>query len=199
MIPRKEAGMLLSKKLPRSLQTKARLSRLVLLSLLVQSCGTLSLSQQNEDHPEALAEEPSTRAITPKEASLKEVSLEKTRARRTTAEHAMRGIASWYGPGFHGRKTASGDIYNQNEMTAAHKTLPLGSEVRVTNLNNGNTVDVEINDRGPYIEGRIIDLSRAAAGALDFVESGTIRVSIEVIADPTGTLLAEDEQVASYR
>jgi rare lipoprotein A len=192
--------VILFTKLPRLLQTKARLSRLILLSLLAQSCGTLShLSQQNDvsyAHREALAEKPSSEA-TVQERSLKKVSLEKTRAQKKATQHAMRGIASWYGPGFHGRKTASGDIYNQNELTAAHKTLPLGSKVRVTNLKNGNTVDVEINDRGPYVQGRIIDLSRAAAGALDFVESGTIRVIIEVIADPTGTLLlAEDDQVA---
>jgi len=201
MIPRKEATVLLFKKLPQSLQAKAALSRFVLISFVAQSCGTLAhLSQQNDlshDYPEALAEKPSSEA-TIHEASLKKVSVEKTRARKTTARHALRGIASWYGPGFHGKKTARGDIYNQNALTAAHKTLPLGSKVRVTNLNNGNTVDVEINDRGPYVEGRIIDLSRAAAGALDFVESGTIRVNIEVIADPTGTLLAEDDQVA-YR
>lgn len=193
--------MLLFRKLPRLLQTNAALSCLVLLSLLAQSCGTVShLSQQDDvayDHREALVDKPSGES-TVQEKSLKKVSLEKMRARKKAIRHALRGIASWYGPGFHGRKTASGDIYNQNELTAAHKTLPLGSKVRVTNLSNGNTVDVEINDRGPYVQGRIIDLSRAAAGALDFVESGTIRVTIEVIADPTGTLLAEDDHVA-YR
>ncbi|HEY6363249.1 MAG TPA: septal ring lytic transglycosylase RlpA family protein, partial [Candidatus Binatia bacterium] len=84
---------------------------------------------------------------------------------------------------FHGKKTASGEIYNQHKLTAAHKTLPLGTKARVTNLDNGSTVEVEINDRGPFIEGRIIDLSRAAAGALGFVESGTAPVQVELIAD----------------
>ena len=98
-------------------------------------------------------------------------------------KHALNGTASWYGPRFHGKKTASGEIYNQHKLTAAHKTLPLGTKARVTNLDNGTTVEVEINDRGPFIEGRIIDLSRAAAGALGFVESGTAPVQVELIAD----------------
>ena len=70
------------------------------------------------------------------------------------------GTASWYGPGFHGKKTASGEIYDQTKLTAAHKTLPLGTKARVTNLDNGSAVEVEINDRGPFVDGRIIDLSR---------------------------------------
>ncbi|MGQ9630665.1 MAG: septal ring lytic transglycosylase RlpA family protein [bacterium] len=94
---------------------------------------------------------------------------------------AYEGIASWYGPGFHGRRTANGEIYDMWSMTAAHKTLPLGSEVRVTNLENGRSVVVRINDRGPYAAGRIIDLSRAAAQALGFVDEGTARVRIEVL------------------
>jgi rare lipoprotein A len=93
----------------------------------------------------------------------------------------MRGDASWYGPGFHGKKTASGEIYDQTKLTAAHKTLPLGSKARVTNLENGSTVEVQINDRGPFIEGRIIDLSRAAAWALGFVEAGIVPVRVEIV------------------
>lgn len=86
------------------------------------------------------------------------------------------GIASWYGPGFHGRKTASGERFNQYAMTAAHKTLPLGSMVRVTNLQTDESVVVRINDRGPYAGGRIIDLSKGAAQALGI--NGTGRVSL---------------------
>ncbi len=82
------------------------------------------------------------------------------------------GVASWYGPGFHGRKTASGERYDQNAMTAASRTLPLGTRVKVTNLENGKTVEVTINDRGPYVDGRIIDLSRAAARKLGFRKAG---------------------------
>ena len=98
---------------------------------------------------------------------------------RETQKKVIRGRASWYGPGFHGKKTASGEIFDQGRLTAAHKTLPLGTKAKVTNLENGNSVEVEINDRGPYVGDRVIDLSRAAANALGFVESGLTLVRIE--------------------
>ncbi len=88
------------------------------------------------------------------------------------------GIASWYGPNFHGRKTASGEIYNMYKMTAAHKTLPLGTYVKVINLENGKSAVVKINDRGPFVAGRIIDLSYAAAKKLGIVGKGTAKVKI---------------------
>lgn len=91
------------------------------------------------------------------------------------------GIASWYGPGFHGRKTASGERYNQNALTAAHKSLPFGTKVRVVNLHNGKEVVVRINDRGPFIRGRIIDLSKKAAMILAMHKSGTAKVRLETI------------------
>ena len=91
------------------------------------------------------------------------------------------GIASWYGPGFHGKLTASTALYNQNELTAAHPTLPLGSRVLVINLQNGDATEVTINDRGPFVRGRIIDLSFAAGKALGMIESGTVPVRLEVI------------------
>ncbi len=93
------------------------------------------------------------------------------------------GLASWYGPGFHGKKTASGAIYSQHEMTAASRTLPLGTRVMVTNLANGKKAEVTINDRGPYADGRIIDLSKAAARKLGLLNRGTARVRIDVISD----------------
>lgn len=89
------------------------------------------------------------------------------------------GTASWYGPGFHGRKTASGERFNTNEMTAAHKTLPFGDSVKVTNLDNGRTVIVRINDRGPFVKGRIIDLSKAAKTELEM--GGLAKVKLERI------------------
>jgi rare lipoprotein A len=89
------------------------------------------------------------------------------------------GKASWYGPRFHGKKTASGKRFNQYALTAAHRRLPLGTRVKVTNLKNGRTVKVKINDRGPYRHGRIIDLSRAAAQRLSM--DGVARVKIEVL------------------
>jgi rare lipoprotein A len=94
---------------------------------------------------------------------------------------AQRGMASWYGPGFHGRRSASGERFNQNALTAAHRTLPFGTQVRVTNLNSGTSVVVRINDRGPFIHGRVIDLSRAAAGAIGMLGSGVAPVQLEVL------------------
>jgi rare lipoprotein A len=91
------------------------------------------------------------------------------------------GIASWYGPDFHGGKTANGEVYDQNELTAAHRTLQLPSFVRVTNLENGRSVVVRINDRGPYLHGRIIDVSKRAADLLGFIGKGTARVRLEVL------------------
>jgi len=94
------------------------------------------------------------------------------------------GVASWYGPGFHGNATASGDIYNQTDLTAAHQTLPLGTRVMVTNLENGSSTQVMINDRGPFAKGRIIDLSYAAAQSINMVGPGTALVRIDVIDSP---------------
>ena len=89
------------------------------------------------------------------------------------------GLASWYGNAHAGHKTASGELFDPNAMTAAHRTLPLGAMVRVTNVENGRTVTVRINDRGPTDERRIIDLSRAAADALGFRASGIAKVKLE--------------------
>ncbi len=98
----------------------------------------------------------------------------------STAHHS--GVASWYGPGFHGRTTANGERYDMHALTAAHKTLTFGTKVKVTNQNNGKSVVVRINDRGPYIRGRVIDLSRSAAAAIDMIGPGTAEVSIEVMS-----------------
>jgi rare lipoprotein A len=94
----------------------------------------------------------------------------------------QRGIASWYGKKFHGRKTSSGEIYNMYEMTAAHKTLPLPSYVRVVNIENGRSIVVKVNDRGPFIGDRIIDLSFAGATKLGVIEPGTAEVEISVLS-----------------
>lgn len=94
------------------------------------------------------------------------------------------GIASWYGPGFHGKKTSSGEIYDMNQMTAAHKSLSFNTVVRVVDLDTGRSVIVRINDRGPFIPGRIIDLSYAAAQELGIVQKGTARVGLKVLRWP---------------
>lgn len=98
------------------------------------------------------------------------------------------GIASWYGPGFDGQMTANGEIYDMNELTAAHKTLPMPSIVRVTNLDNGRTLTLKINDRGPFVDGRIIDVSRRAAQLLGFFGNGTAPVRVEIVADESRRL-----------
>jgi rare lipoprotein A len=96
----------------------------------------------------------------------------------TMPVHQETGKASWYGPGFQGQETASGEIFDKNKMTAAHPSLPLGSKVEVINLEKDKKVEVTINDRGPYAKGRVIDLSSAAAKKLDMVKKGTTNVKI---------------------
>ncbi len=96
--------------------------------------------------------------------------------------YVERGVASWYGPGFHGNKTANGEQYDMHQLTAAHRTLPLGSVAEVRSLSNGRKVTVRINDRGPFAKGRIIDLSLAAAQVLAMTGSGTDQVELRVVA-----------------
>lgn len=94
------------------------------------------------------------------------------------------GEASWYGPGFHGRKTASGEVFDMHARTAAHRTLPFGALVRVTRLDTGASTVVRINDRGPFKPGRVIDLSNGAARDIDMVRDGVARVRIDVLRLP---------------
>ncbi len=111
--------------------------------------------------------------------------------------HELSGHASWYGGKFNGRQTANGEIFDTNKLTAAHKTLPFNTVVEVTNKNNGKKTEVRINDRGPFIEGRIIDLSKKAANKIDMLTSGTADVSIKVISMPEPPQ-SMDIQVAAY-
>ena len=179
--------MLLFRRLsvPGGVAKTAPIIELVILTLVTQSCTAISGLSEKNDQSLALPQVSS-------ETNGGDTNMQKTNTapeggKKPAAKHNLNGTASWYGPRFHGKKTASGEIYDQNKLTAAHKTVPLGSKARVTNLDNGNTVEVEINDRGPFIEGRIIDLSRAAARALGFVESGTAPVRVELIAEETAS------------
>lgn len=108
-----------------------------------------------------------------------------------------RGIASWYGYGFHGQLTANGEIYNMEAFTAAHRTLPLGTVVKVTNVENGKQIHVRINDRGPYLDGRILDLSYGSAKELVMVEGGTAAVQLEVVGRESLILLAVGRAMAA--
>ncbi|NQW00163.1 MAG: septal ring lytic transglycosylase RlpA family protein [Rhodospirillales bacterium] len=105
-------------------------------------------------------------------------------------EYDESGIASWYGAKFHGRRTANSEVYDMNALTAAHRTLPMPSFVRVTNLENGRSLILRVNDRGPFARGRIIDISRRGAQLLDFQRKGTARVRVQVLADQTRALKA---------
>jgi len=101
---------------------------------------------------------------------------------------AFEGKASWYGPGFAGRRTASGEVFDPAQLTAAHRSLPFGTLVRVVNLENGRSVEVRINDRGPFKPGRVIDLSRAAAERIAMVSSGVVRVRVEPLVPGVGAV-----------
>jgi rare lipoprotein A len=133
--------------------SKTNLAAFVLMLSLIQGCSTFSSS---------VASRPAPQVVSP--PSVKE---------------SIVGEASWYGPNFNGKTTASGRTFDESKMTAAHRTLPLGSKAKVTNLGNGKSVEVEIIDRGPYTKGRIIDLSHAAAKDLGISDKGTAKVSIE--------------------
>jgi len=113
------------------------------------------------------------------------------------------GVASWYGEPFHGRRTASGEVYDMDGATAAHQTLPFGTRIRVDNRDNGRSVELTVNDRGPFAKGRILDVSRAGARALGMIGTGTARVRITVL-EPGGDAVAVRGgcvvvQIAAYR
>jgi len=116
--------------------------------------------------------------------------------RRHARGYDERGIASWYGPNFHGKLTSSGSSYDMYAMTAANKVLPLCTWVKVTNLKNGKSAIVQVNDRGPFVANRIIDLSYAAAKSLGVVHNGTALVDVRAIAPPSKSAPADIEQVA---
>lgn len=108
------------------------------------------------------------------------------------------GVASWYGPGFHGKKTANGERYNQNAMTAAHKLLPFNTDIRVTNLDNGRSTTVRINDRGPFVANRVIDLSRRAAEQIGMIGSGTARVRLEAVGNKKPVLTLDGDMLGRF-
>lgn len=101
------------------------------------------------------------------------------------------GIASWYGTDFHGKYTANGELYDMNDLTAAHRTLPMPSLVRVTNLDNGRSIVIRVNDRGPFARGRIIDVSRRSAQLLGFEQVGTAKVRVDILADESRQIAAQ--------
>jgi rare lipoprotein A len=113
--------------------------------------------------------------------------------------YVEQGVASWYGVPFHGRKSSSGETFDMNQFVAAHRTLPFGTVVRVTNLNNGMQTEVRIIDRGPFVEGRTIDLSLAAAHAIDMVGTGVAPVRLELVSSPSPLNGAFSVQVGAFQ
>ena len=169
----------------------AMLASLALTLLLVPSCGNPKQAHVNvPPPPEAPEAGESSSASRPAESKAEkpresETDLAEPTIPADTAPLAIEtGMASWYGPPYHNRRGSNGEVYNMHAMTAAHRTLPLGSIVRVTNLKNGNTAVVRITDRGPFIRGRVIDLSLAAAQKLGVYRSGVARVKVEVMQTP---------------
>jgi rare lipoprotein A len=170
-----------------------RLSLLVCLCFFLASCShkparvamapapPVDQAEQSvpEGTPPAVAEE--KRANPPESSTSPEVEVG---GRDNKPVQVETGIASWYGAPYHNRRGSNGEVYDMNAMTAAHRTLPLGSIVRVTNLDSDKSAVVRITDRGPFIEGRIIDLSQAAAKQIGLVQKGTGRVRVEVLKTP---------------
>jgi rare lipoprotein A len=150
--------------------------RVVLIALSASVLLSIGCTKKRSVAIPASAPRPSTagtRSNTPR-----------TTAPSTLPLTAELGIASWYGYPFHGRQAANGEIYDMEKLTAAHRTLPFGTWVRVTNLTNNKTVDVRITDRGPFIAGRIIDLSHAAAQSIELIGPGVAQVRIDVVSAP---------------
>lgn len=114
-------------------------------------------------------------------------------------EYSEDGVASWYGVPFNGRRTSNGEVYDMHQMTAAHRTLPFNAIVRVTNLGNGKQVNVRINDRGPFVANRIIDLSYSAAEAIGMVGPGTAQVRLDVVAGPDPNVGFFGVQVGAFQ
>ena len=153
------------------------------VALLSQSCGMIASS---------------SRGTVPEMVSIPQPSIAKPTPTKQLTElkgavTVQTGQASWYGNAFAGKPTASGEIFNHELLTAAHRSLPLGTKLRITNVANGKSVEVKVNDRGPYVGGRIIDLSRAAALALGMIEDGLTEVRLETISLPGESQTAKDD------
>jgi rare lipoprotein A len=154
---------------------------MVLLVLLIAGCGGAPKKQVADGPPDAVPRaEPKSRYGNMTSYT---VFGKRYYTQASSRDHVERGSASWYGKKFHGRKTSSGERYDMHQMTAAHKTLPLPTYAMVTNLDNGRRVVVKVNDRGPFVGDRIIDLSYAAAKRLDMINSGIARVEVRSV-DP---------------
>jgi peptidoglycan lytic transglycosylase len=166
--------------------------------LLLAGCGGHKQARVNVPSPPPIAPAPPQKQTPPAEAQAPKTTPAPPAAEEETEEETEAlsvppdakpllvetGLASWYGPPYHNRRSSNGEVYNMNAFTAAHRTLPLGSIVRVTNIKTGNSVIVRITDRGPFIDGRILDLSLAAAKKIDLWRAGVAPVRMEVLKTP---------------
>lgn len=167
------------------------LSAAILASTALSGCGTSSSNPSSESRT-GVSSSPYTKGNYP---GILKIGNPYDIAGRTyfpsyQPDYVEEGVASWYGPGFHGRATANGERFDQDALTAAHRTLPLPSMVRVTNLENGRTATLKVNDRGPFAKDRIIDLSKRAAMDLGVIANGTARVRVEYLGEETRDLIA---------
>lgn len=159
-------------------------------ALLVSGCGAKKVRTARVHYPPSRSSPVPPRAAAPSPGHVPEIG------------DIESGVASWYGEPYHGRRAANGEIYDMEQLTAAHRTLPFNTWVRVHNLTNGRTVDVRITDRGPFIGDRIIDLSRAAARSIELIGPGLAQVQVTVIRPPDAPLLVRDwfgVQVGAFR
>ena len=154
----------------------------ILAAALLSGCGHKRTQVQVPPPPAIPEQKPAPSAESAKPAEEAGETIEVPAGAKPIFEQT--GLASWYGPPYHNRRGSNGEVYNMHAMTAAHLTLPLGSIVRVTNINTGHSAVVRITDRGPFVEGRILDLSLAAAKALDVYLPGTAEVRLEVLQAP---------------
>ncbi|HLZ40709.1 MAG TPA: septal ring lytic transglycosylase RlpA family protein [Candidatus Sulfotelmatobacter sp.] len=166
---------------------------LLLTMLLLSACSHKAARVDVPPPPESTSNvsQPSTNIPSPK---MREPAEDATLAEPAIPPNAKpiateTGLASWYGPPYHNRRGSNGEVYNMHAMTAAHRTYPLGSIVRVTNLKTGSTALVRITDRGPFIPGRVLDLSLAAAQKVDVVRPGVAKVKVELIESPAAAAL----------
>ncbi len=157
----------------RCVSRRQRVNAVAILCLVLWGCAaTPRFGEKNSaDHG---ANEKSNRDTPSRDA-------EPSRVTTGKALLTLQGIVSYYADDFHGKQTSNGETFNMNDLTAAHRTFPFGTKVRVTNLENNKTVVVRVNDRGPFVEGRIMDLSLAAARQIDLMKSGTTHARLEVI------------------
>jgi rare lipoprotein A len=174
----------------------------LLLAISLAACASNG-PQRPAPPPRAISSAPGTTSVLPPVRSDRgnppfyEVFGRRYHVLQTSAGYVQRGVASWYGRDFHGLSTSSGETYNMHAMTAAHTTLPLPTWVEVTNLANGKRIVVKVNDRGPFVDNRLIDLSYAAATALDMVQTGTTRVEVRAVAPPLDPVRADPTLAAA--